>query len=81
MTRPLCFKHKIIQPNLNEYSVCLECDYRVACIKRNERQCEAILAFGDNDRIHICCQLEYKHEGSHQCAGNRGTSHFIVKWA
>ena len=79
MTHPLCFKNNIIQPNLNRYSVCLECGYRVACIKRDKRQCEAILTFGDNCG-QFCCDLEYKHEGSHQCAGNRGTTNFIIRW-
>lgn len=40
MRLPLCFKHKIIQPNLNEYSVCLECDHRVDCVN-----------FEDNDKV------------------------------
>lgn len=30
-TSPMCFRNKYITPNLNPYSVCLDCKYKLAC--------------------------------------------------
>lgn len=31
MTPPMCFRNQYITPNLDPYSVCLDCQYKTAC--------------------------------------------------
>jgi hypothetical protein len=32
--KPMCFKHPLITPNLDKYSICLICDYKCECTIR-----------------------------------------------